>query len=292
MRFTDRRAPLHLRDRYIRTPRTKDVLDETITLMYSSSMPTDTDTTAEIDLSKLEKIRALLDKAESTANEFPAEAEALTAKAIEMMERYRIDKAMIADARPLQDRGKIIEKRILIGAGPYVNARMCLATVIATAHSVNVSVGTTYKGKMLYLVGYESDLELTDMLYTSLLVQATRSMNSAEVKATKPTYEHGTAFCRSFLLSFADIIGRRLEAATRVASDEQDSGRSVALVLADRKTAVDEDALRRYGKLRAARPITGSSSAAGSVAGFQAGQKADLGTNRRVNGARTKSLVA
>jgi hypothetical protein len=266
------------------------VLDEVKSVMYTGRMTTDT---TDIDLSKLEKIRALLDKAESTAKEFPAEAEALTNKAMELMERYRIDEAMIADARPAQDRGKIIETMIFAGAGPYVNARIRLACNIAESHSVRVVLTKDCDGKMIHLIGYETDVELTEMLYTSLLVQATGSMNSSEVNAAKPDYVHATAFRRSFLLAFGDAIGYRLREASRVASiTTQDTGRSVALVLADRKTAVDENVLLRYGKLRTARPTAAASSSAGTLAGFQAAQKADLGTNRRVNGARTKSLVA
>lgn len=241
-------------------------------------------TTSDIDLTKLEKIRALLDKAESTANLFPAEAEALTNKAIELMERYRIDEAMIADSKPPQDRGKIIEKRILAGAGPYVNARVRLATLIGEAHSVRTLMNTEYRGRVLYLIGYETDVELTEMLYTSLLVQATSALNSPDVKASKPGYVHGTAFGRSFLIAFADVIGNRLREATRTAAEAQaGTGRSVALVLADRTTDVDDDVLRRYGKLRVARPMTAGSSFEGTLAGVRAGNDADLGTNRRVN---------
>lgn len=241
-----------------------------------------TDITADPDLSKLEKIRALLDKAESTASEFPAEAEALTAKAIELMERYAIDEAMIADARPAQDRGEIIERLILVGSGPYVNARVMLASLIAEAHSVTPLTSTSYRGKMLHLNGYETDVELTEMLYTSLLVQASRALASPEVKRTKPGHVHGTAFGRSFLMAFAETIGARLREAHRTIGSENTSGRSVALVLVDRRNAVAEDVLRRYGKLRVAKQITAGSSYEGLLAGVQAGKSADIGTNRRV----------
>lgn len=257
---------------------------------------TTTESEQEVDTSKLAKIRALLDKAESTASEFPAEAEALTAKAIEMMERYRIDEAMIADAAPLQDRGKIIETQFNVGSGPYVNARVDLANSIARQHSVKLLQSTGYKGKTVYLIGYETDVALTEMLYTSLLVQATRAMSSPEVKASKPGYEHGTAFNRSFLLAFANRIGRRLqESNTSAASNitaSATSGRSVALVLADRSKDVEDDVLRRYGRLRTARPTTGSSSSEGWSAGRDAANRADLSTNRRVASSRTQALSA
>lgn len=271
-------------------------LDGCLTVVYASHMST----TTEPDLSKLEKIRALLDKAESTAAEFPQEAEALTDKAVEMMTRYRIDEAMIADAAPLQDRGKIIETRMLVGSGPYVNARVNLANAIARAHSVKLLTATGWKGKTVYLIGYEIDVALTEMLYTSLLVQATSALSSSDVKALKPGYEHGTAFNRSFLLSFADRIGERLRESTDTAMAAPhgpgvkvgEPVRSVALVLADRKADVEADVLRRYGKLRSSRPTTGGSSWVGGEAGRSAASQADLGTNRRVTSNTRKSLSA
>lgn len=272
------------------------VLDSLIRMVYSVHMTTDT--TAEPDLSKLEKIRALLDKAESTAVEFPQEAEALSAKAIEMMERYRIDEAMIADAAPLQDRGKIVEVRIAAGAGPYVNARATLAHEIARNHSVKMLQSTGYKGKTIYFIGYETDVALTEMLYTSLLVQATRAASSPEVKADKPDYEHGTAFNRAFLMAFAYRIGKRLQESNADADalwvPDSDSvpSRSVALVLSDRYKDVEDDVLRRYGKIPNARPTTASSSWAGQFAGSAAADKADISTNRRVAASRTKALTA
>lgn len=259
--------------------------------MSTTTEPTQTDP----DTSKLSKIRALLDKAESTAATFPEEAEALTAKAIELMERYRIDEAMIADAAPLQDRGKIIEVKFLVGSGPYVNARVQLATEIAYNHSVRLLTSTGYKGKTVFLIGYETDVALTEMLYTSLLVQATSALSSPEVKASKPGYEHGTAFSRSFLLSFAYRIGERLResgTAAATAHTPTDGSRSVALVLADRMADVNTDVLRRYGRLRSSRPISGASSNEGAVAGAAAASRADLSTNRRVSTSTQKALSA
>jgi hypothetical protein len=257
-------------------------------------MTTDTEPTTETepDFSKLEKIRALLDKAESTA--YPEEAEALTIKAIELMEKYRIDEAMIADARPAQDRGKIIAVRIKVGAGPYVNARIDLANQIAMAQSVKLVIYTGYNGKSIELNGYETDVAMTEMLYTSLLVQATRALASPEVKASKPGYVHGTAFSRSFLISFAHRIGQRLREANKTVAANHDTGdgRSVALVLADRQADVEADVLRRHGKLRSARPAARSSSQEGGWAGRDAADRADLSTNRRVNGNNQRALSA
>lgn len=256
-------------------------------------MTTDTTAPEEIDTSKLGKIRALLDKAESTSAEFPDEAEALMAKAMELMERYRISEAMVADAAPLQDRGEIVEVTIAAGSGPYVNARVALAGAVARSHSVVLLIQTTFRGKFLILHGYETDVALTEMLYTSLLVQATRAMDSPETLAQKPRSVHGTAFKRAFLLSFADRIEQRLIEASAVAADAYEgTGRSVALVLADRSKDVSDYVFNRYGKLRSARPSSPASSYAGMKAGMDAADAADLSTNRRVTKSDTKALSA
>lgn len=265
-------------------------------MVYSVHM-TSTTITAEPDLSKLEKIRALLDKAESTAKDFPAEAESLTAKAIDLMEKYRIDEAMIADAKPLEGRGKIIEIQFSVGSGPYVNARVELVNRIAQAHSVKLLTTTGYRGKTVYLIGYESDVAMTEMLYTSLLVQATSALSSPEVKASKPGYEHGTAFSRSFLIAYASRIGQRLaesgiEAAAAADAAPVEGARSVALVLADRMADVEEDVFRRYGKLRTSRSTTGASSSEGYAAGRSAADRADLSTNRRVTTGTVRGALA
>ncbi len=250
-------------------------------------------TEPEVNLSKLGKIRAMLDKAESTAAEFPAEAEALTAKAIDMMETYRITEAMIADAAPLQDRGQIIETEILVGSGPYVMARVDLASNIGRAHSVKVLTASRYEGRVVYLIGYETDVALTEMLYTSLLVQATSALTNPEVKASKPGHVHGKAFARSFLMGFASRIGTRLRESSAQATEAFDAApaegaRSVALVLADRMEDVEEDVLRRYGKLRSVTARSGSSSWEGTLAGQAAADKADLGTSRGVSATTMK----
>lgn len=242
---------------------------------------------------KLFKIRALLDKAESTAAEFPDEAEALTAKAIEMMERYRIDEAMVADAAPIQDRGKIIERTISVGSGPYVNARIDLAENIARNHSVVLLQSTGYQGKVIYLNGYETDVDITEMLYTSLLVQATRLMSSPQTKETKPYHVHGTAFNRSFLIGFATRIGERLkEASSAAEGTTASSERSVALVLVDRRNDVENFVFSRYGKLRSARGSSARASWSGIMAGNTAANSADIGTNRRMPKSKTMALSA
>lgn len=247
-----------------------------------------TDTMTTPDTTKLDKIRGLLEKAESTDS--PEEAEALTAKAMDWMERYRITEAMIADSKPRQDRGKLVEKAVDVGKGPYVNARIQLADAVARNNSVKLLISNGLRSKRILLCGYESDVERVEMLYTSLLVQATRAMNHPDTKADKPDCIHGTAFNRAFLLGFSDEIDLRLKEANIAASSDHEAsagdGRSVALVLADRAQDAEDFVFKRYGKVGKARSSAPAASYTGLTAGGMAGRRADIGTDRRVNGNR------
>jgi len=84
---------------------------------------------------------------------------------------------------------------------------------------------------MATVVGMAVDLELVDMLFTSLLIQATRALTEAgNVRITEGGYQparlnRSPSFRRAFLLSYATRIGERLaEAGQRAADDVAGSG--------------------------------------------------------------------
>jgi hypothetical protein len=127
----------------------------------------------------------------------------------------------------------------------------------------------------MHLFGFASDLERTELLYTSLLVQAAYGLAAAPV----PGWESVAAFRRSWLVGFTHAVGHRLQEAERRAATEAPSeGPSVALVLADRGRLVDRRVDEAYPRLRSSAPrrLMGS----GHAGGFAAGQRADLGTAR------------
>jgi hypothetical protein len=131
----------------------------------------------------------------------------------------------------------------------------------------------------LHLFGYDSDLLRTEVLFTSLLVQATVGV----VRAPAPRGESVAAFRRSWLVGFTHAVVNRLATAEkRAAADAQDatdvSGRSVALVLADRSGMVDDALARQYPRLQSGRRRALSGS--GMADGWDAGQRADLGGSR------------
>lgn len=89
--------------------------------------------------------------------------------------------------------------------------------------------------------GFEPDLDFVDVLYTSLLVQATSAMLAAGSQVDRSGRSRTRSFRQSFLLAYASRIGHRLraaEAASQADAAEQ-YGAAMLPVLADRSSAVD-----------------------------------------------------
>ncbi len=167
----------------------------------------------------LGKIRALLSKAE--ASTFTEEADAFTAKAQDLMTRYAIDEALLEDSA---GHGDVLTRRIHID-NPYAQAKVQLLSTVGGINRVRV-IWDDHHG-MATAVGMAIDLELVEMLFTSLLVQATRALTEAGNSRTTEGYQSGRlnrapSFRRAFLLAYANRIGERLEAAGAAASTRSD----------------------------------------------------------------------
>jgi Protein of unknown function (DUF2786) len=190
---------------------------------------------ANVDAKTLGLIRALLAKAEAT--NFEAEAEAFTAKAQDMMKRYSIDAAFVAASADRRGMAAGIESRRVHMESPYAEEKATFLSVVARVNTVRAiwipDVGFTT------LMGFPVDLDLTELLFTSLLVQATR----ASAEATTADRRLRTAsFRRAFLISFARRIGERLTAAGQQASIEAEEhyGGALVPVLAAKEEAIDQ----------------------------------------------------
>ncbi len=185
-----------------------------------------------VDQKVLGRVRGLLAKAEST--QFPDEAEALSAKAQELMNRYAFERALLdADAHRKQTASSI---RMWLDA-PYVEAKSHLVAAIAGANRCR-SVFYPKLG-FVALVGEETDLEITELLTTSLLVQATRAMVAEGRRITRTGTSQTRSFRQSFLVSYAVRIGERLAKAGLRAHDPVEDARLLP-VLADRSRMVEE----------------------------------------------------
>jgi hypothetical protein len=147
---------------------------------------------SDLDQRLLDRVRALLAKAEAT--DYPEEAEAYTAKAQELMTRHRIDHAVLA-ATAGGDRDRPAARRIAVD-NPYEAAKTLLLQVVAEANTCR-AVWMKRFG-LTAVVGFAADLDATEVLFTSLLVQATRAMTAAGSKADSS----GRNLTRSFRQSF------------------------------------------------------------------------------------------
>jgi hypothetical protein len=221
----------------------------------------------------LRRVRGLLAKAEST--EFPEEADALTAKAQELMSAHALDAAVLEAGAPAAPRDGVRSRRLHVDE-PYLEAKMTLLARVGEANGVRT---VWYRGTgIATVVGMPVDLETTELLFTSLLVQAGRAMNVAA--AAGGAHARSAAFRRSFLRSFGWRIGERLIAARSNATTEaaETAGVDLLPVLRSRQRAVDEvyEELFPSATSRRSRAFD----AAGWAAGHRAADSADLSSRR------------
>lgn len=253
-----------------------------------------------------ERVRALLAKAESTT--FPDEAEAFTAKAQELIARHAIDLALLGtDRTGRSPEGDAVGRRVLID-DPYGKAKSMLLTAIAKANgcktvwSNELGVSTVF--------GAPNDLDAVELLFTSLLTQATAAMTTATPASPVPAPagpagprglagfvnrhlgrapgpgprsgngSQARTFRQSFLVAYAVRIGERLQEATNTAVDDARAvhGDNVLPVLAARDAEAEAACASSFPALRTQRIST--SNPEGWVAGRAAADRARLGPDK------------
>ena len=250
-----------------------------VTLQRSSALPTrrragPRRATVEV----LAKVRALLAKAEST--NFVAEAEAFTAKAQELMSRHAIDEAMVAALADLGDPARDAAVGRVLLDDPYLKQKAQLLHVIAQANGarsvLHVDVG------LATVVGAAADLDMVELLFTSLLVQANVAMDEA---GRRHADDRTRRFRTSFLGAFAERIGERLEEARSSATVEggRTYGSALVPVLADKAARLDALVDEMFPKLETRRPSS-TLDWRGWDAGRRAADQADTGPNGRLAG--------
>ena len=233
----------------------------------------------------LSRIRALLAKAEAT--QFPEEAEALSAKAQELMARHSIDEALIA----ARAHGENLPGACRIGVEPpYETAKAVLLDAVARANRCeavwNEDLGFST------VVGFEADLEAVELLHTSLLVQATTAMTKAEAAQRRSGRKRTKTFRQSFLAAYAHRIGDRLAevAEAQVAEAEAEGAgahgagapeQDLLPVLAARDVAVREQVGRMFPDTVTTR-VRGVSDLAGWQQGSEAADRAQVRARPRL----------
>lgn len=228
----------------------------------------------------LDKIRKLLAMAEAEGITDEAR-ESYNQKATELIARYGIDQARLdASKKRPTSAGDVL---ITIDA-PYALDKLGIMCAVAFPLGCRIvsrkSTTPGRPGQEAHLFGMAADLDRTQILFTSLLVQATFGLAATPL----PTGEDPRAFRRSWLAGFANAVSRRLTAAERAAKaraaqeDSTTTGPSTALVLADRAALVERRVADAYPRLRSAR--TRQLSGSGRREGYRAGERADLGGTR------------
>lgn len=160
----------------------------------------------------LARVRALLAKAEST--DHPPEAEAFSAKAQELIARHAIDDALLAGERP--DDGAV-GRRIHIER-PYVRPKCSLLAQVAGANRCRTVIDTELE--LVTTFGHPADVDAVELLFTSLLVQATNAVLAAGGDATVGHHRRSRGYRSAFLAAYATRIGQRLHHAQHRATTD------------------------------------------------------------------------
>lgn len=231
--------------------------------------------TGDVDEKVLVRVRALLAKAEST--EYPDEAEALSAKAQQLMTKFSLDRVLVEEGDGGQPDDGVAERRIWLDK-PYVSAKAMLVTVVA---GVNRCKSVLFnKIGFMSVVGDPADVRMVEVLTTSLLVQANRAMLAHGTQRTVRGQSRTRSYRQSFLVSYAQRIGERLEDGASAVREEMRADDRLLPALAARDARVGEKFAELYPDSRKTR--ISASNQAGWEAGRVAADMANLDVHRSV----------
>ena len=219
-----------------------------------------------LDPKMLSRVRALLNKAEST--DFPEEAEALTAKAQELIARHAIDAVVLGSDDDLPPTAR----RVYLD-DPYVEAKSVLLSRVAAANRCTSVFAQAFNWSDVF--GFPGDLDATELLTQSLLAQATQAMAREGSRTDAVGRSRTRSFRRSFLVGFAMRIGERLQRTTDAsvtAAGADNANLLPALVRRDERV----EALQAQTYPRTVGRSMSISNGSGWVAGRAAADVADL----------------
>lgn len=241
----------------------------------------------EPDASKIDLIQKLLLKAESTT---PEEAEALTAKAAELMLRYNVDQALL-NARSTSVKERIEQVNVPL-SGIYAKAYMAMMNTIAHAYGDDVRTFFTPYGKskiVFTIVGFESTVGQLKVLLASLQLQSVVALDTwwrapDNVAAVLASPMEKFKARRTFLKAFGEGAASRIRVTRRdVVRDVTSSTPGAELVLRDRKTAVDQFMDEKYSDLKKSKAREKAGGFGASGAGYRAGKNANTGDKQVSN---------
>jgi len=231
--------------------------------------PADLSNPHHADAEIVGKVRKLLAMAEGSAN--PNEADAFSRKAAELIAAHRID----PDRLRAEANDDLAVLELVLGRGAYVRGRLALLQVVAEAHGCRLVFEVRNQGTVAFVAGFRSDLDTTELLYTSLHAQASSRM-SAERRATAAATQQ---WRRSFLFGYADQIRTMLQTSADRAQRHVHPSSAALPALRARDRRVDEFSRQRFGRVVSARRPK-AATVTGWEAGRRAASSADLGRQR------------
>jgi len=221
----------------------------------------------------LERVRAILAKAESERELGHEEyADECTAIAMRLMAKYGIDEAL---AKARANVKATPTNRVFVIDEPYAGTKVLLLNAVAKAlHCDGIQLSTSGPKTRYHMFGFESDIQMADMLYTSLSLQMAGAVATYRI----PSWLRGRqvmAEKRSVMLGFISAVRPRLEAAYKLAETEADDTgtKGTALVLASREVAVKAALRDKYSSIRR---TTTTTTGRGVGHGRAAGQQANI----------------
>lgn len=229
-------------------------------------------TEAKDTTSRMDVIRKLLAKAEGASTEH--ERDAYLSKAAELMAKYGVDEAMLSETNHRKDE---VVDRVIWTDRPFSKQMAKLLWNIAEprgarAVTIKEHTGSQKVGQLkwrhgLRVFAFEADLRMIELMYATARTLALAGAD--KIKGYEQFGQDQKAHRESYIEGFADGVWQQVRRAqreaTRVAEAERQqaeeqallrgeltSGRSVALVLADRNEVVlNAFNLARHGKTTA-----------------------------------------
>jgi len=229
------------------------------------------------DNAPLKRIRKAARQSRGTRGN-PRRGRGLTGKAAQLMARYGIDRALLAATQPQTDQPA---DKVITIPSPWAAVHAHLLCGIASAMRCRcILLNGAASGTLVHIFGYACDIERTEILYTSLLLQ----MHHALAATPAPQETRSVrAWRRSWLLGFATAVTARVRAAEQNAAGQTAAGpvgtgtQTAAVVLASREQVIARRAATAYPITRTAR-VTYSGT--GYRDGYTTGTRADIGTTR------------
>jgi hypothetical protein len=190
------------------------------------------------------------------------------------MTRHAIDMAMVAASTHRSEQPDAI--RIPID-DPYFDAKSSLLAVVARNSRCRTVLHPGVA--MATIIGFAGDLTATELLFTSLLLQAQVALQATTSNAPPGAPARSRGFRSAFLHAYAHRVSERLTEinAYVVAGAESETGTSILPVLAARSSVVDAAVDEMFGKLRR-RPDRRRLDMAGWQSGRSAADRARLNT--------------